>query len=138
MQGNINKAYLNELTYKINGAAIEVHKELGPGLLESVYQQCLAHELNNRNIEFQTEKTIPINFKGLDLTTNLRCDLIVENSICIELKAVKDILPVHEAQLLSYMKLLKIPKGILYNFNVYNLYNEGQKTFVNEHFANLI
>ncbi len=80
----------------------------------------------------------PINFKGLDLITNLRCDLIVENSICIELKAVKDLLPVHEAQLLSYMKLLKIPKGILYNFNVYNLYNEWQKTFVNEHFANLI
>ncbi|HET8858552.1 GxxExxY protein [Marivirga sp.] len=135
---NISKTYLNELTYKINGAAIEVHKELGPGLLESVYQQCLAHELNNRNIEFQTEKMTPIKFKGLDLITNLRCDLIVENSICIELKAVKDLLPVHEAQLLSYMKLLKIPKGILYNFNVYNLYSEGQKTFVNEHFANLI
>lgn len=138
MQMNISKTYLNELTYKINGAAIEVHKELGPGLLESVYQQCLAHELNNRNIEFQTEKMTPIKFKGLDLITNLRCDLIVENSICIELKAVKDLLPVHEAQLLSYMKLLKIPKGILYNFNVYNLYSEGQKTFVNEHFANLI
>ncbi len=65
-----SKAYLNKLTYEINGAAIEVHKELGPGLLESVYQQCLAHELNNRNIEFQTEKMTRINFKGLDLITN--------------------------------------------------------------------
>jgi GxxExxY protein len=135
---NNSKAYLKELTFKINGAAIEVHKELGPGLLESVYQQCLAHELKNRNIDSQTEKIISINFKGLDLVTNLRCDLLVENAICIELKAVKEILPVHEAQLLSYMKLLKIPKGILFNFNVYNLYNEGQKTFVNEYFTELI
>lgn len=133
-----NKAFLKDLTYKINGAAIEVHKELGPGLLESVYHQCLAHELQNRELDVQTEKMISINFKGLDLITNLRCDLLVENAICIELKAVKEILPVHEAQLLSYMKLLKIPKGILFNFNVYNLYNEGQKTFVNEYFSNLV
>jgi GxxExxY protein len=70
----------------------------------------------------------------LDLVTNLRCDLLVEDTICIELKAVKEILPVHEAQLLSYMKL----KGILFNFNVYNLYNEGQKTFVNEYFTKMI
>lgn len=133
-----SKAYLNELTYKINGAAIEVHKELGPGLLESVYQKCLAHELQNRNIEIQTEKIISIDFKGLELDVNLKCDLLVENAICIELKAVKEIMPVHEAQLLSYMKLLKVPKGILFNFNVYNLYNEGQKTFVNEYFSNMI
>lgn len=133
-----SKSYLNELTYKINGAAIEVHKELGPGLLESVYQKCLVHELQNRNIEIQTEKMISIDFKGLDLDVNLKCDLLVENAICIELKAVKDILPVHEAQLLSYMKLLQVPKGILFNFNVYNLYNEGQKTFVNEYFSKMI
>jgi GxxExxY protein len=133
-----SKAYLNELTYKINGAAIEVHKELGPGLLESVYQKCLAHELQNRNIEIQTEKIISIDFKGLELDVNLKCDLLVENAICIELKAVKEIMPVHEAQLLPYMKLLKVPKGILFNFNVYNLYNEGQKTFVNEYFSNMI
>jgi GxxExxY protein len=133
-----SKSYLNELTYKINGAAIEVHKELGPGLLESVYQKCLVHELQNRNIEIQTEKMISIDFKGLDLDVNLKCDLLVENAICIELKAVKDILPVHEAQLLSYMKLLQVPKGILFNFNVYNLYNEGQRTFVNEYFSKMI
>ncbi len=133
-----SKAYLNELTYKINGAAIEVHKELGPGLLESVYQKCLAHELQNRNIEIQTEKIISIDFKGLELDVNLKCDLLVENAICIELKAVKEIMPVHEAQLLPYIKLLKVPKGILFNFNVYNLYNEGQKTFVNEYFSNMI
>jgi len=131
---NTRKAFLKELTYKINGATIEVHKELGPGLLESVYHQCLIHELKNRNIYFQSERFIEVNYKGLNLDTNLRCDLLVEKSICIELKAVKEILPVHEAQILSYMKLLKVPKGILYNFNVYNLFNEGQKTFVNEFF----
>ncbi|ADR21800.1 hypothetical protein MATR_05670 [Marivirga tractuosa] len=131
---NTRKAFLKELTYKINGAAIEVHKELGPGLLESVYHQCLIHELKNQNIYFQTEKLIEVNYKGLNLDTNLRCDILVENSICIELKAVKEMLPVHDAQILSYMKLLKVPKGILYNFNVYNLFNQGQKTFVNEFF----
>ncbi|WP_340152189.1 GxxExxY protein [uncultured Marivirga sp.] len=133
-----SKAYLNELTYKINGAAIEVHKELGTGLLENVYQKCLAHELQNRNIEIQTEKIISIDFKGLELDVNLKCDLPVEDTICIELKAVKEIIPVYEAQILSYMKLLKVPKGTLFNFNVYNLYNEGQKTFVNEYFSNMI
>ncbi|WKV13811.1 GxxExxY protein [Marivirga harenae] len=131
---NTRKAFLKELTYKINGAAIEVHKELGPGLLESVYHQCLIHELRNRNVYFQSERLIEVNYKGLNLDTNLRCDLLVEKSICVELKAVKEMLPVHDAQILSYMKLLKVPKGILYNFNVYNLYNEGQKTFVNEFF----
>ncbi|WP_340152177.1 GxxExxY protein [uncultured Marivirga sp.] len=131
---NTRKAFLKELTYKINGAAIEVHKELGPGLLESVYHQCLIHELRNRNVYFQSERLIEVNYKGLNLDTNLRCDLLVEKSICVELKAVKEMLPIHDAQILSYMKLLKVPKGILYNFNVYNLYNEGQKTFVNEFF----
>ncbi len=132
---NTRKDFLKELTYKINGAAIEVHKELGPGLLESVYHQCLIHELKNQNIYFQTEKLIEVNYKGLNLDTNLRCDILVENSICVELKAVKEILPVHDAQVLSYMKLLKVPKGILFNFNVYNLFNQGQKTLVNEFFT---
>lgn len=71
----------------------------------------------------------------MNLDTNLRCDLLVEKSICVELKAVKETLPVHDAQILSFMKLLKVPKGILYNFNVYNLFNEGQKTFVDEFFT---
>ncbi|MGM0582380.1 MAG: GxxExxY protein [Bacteroidota bacterium] len=132
------KSFLKELTYNINGAAIEVHKELGPGLLESIYHQCLIHELKKRNINFQTERLIEVSYKGLNLDTNLRCDLLIENSICIELKAVKEVLPVHEAQLITYMKLLKVPKGILFNFNVYNLYSEGQKTFINEYFNDLI
>ena len=80
---------------------------------------------------------VPVLYKGEDIQADLRCDLFVENILCVELKAVENILPIHEAQLLTYMKLLKSPKGILYNFNVVNLYEDGQKTFVNEFFRNL-
>jgi len=130
----LTKTYLDELTYAINGAAIEVHKFLGPGLLEKVYQQCLMHELSLRNINYESEVTVPIIYKGLDIQTQVRCDLIIENSIVIELKAVDHMLPIHEAQILTYMKLLEIPKGILYNFNVVHLFSQGQKTYVNQLF----
>ncbi|MFC5682377.1 GxxExxY protein [Flavobacterium sp. MAHUQ-51] len=133
----LTKSYLKNLTYEINGAAIEVHKELGPGLLESVYHKCLKKELSNRKISFVSELSVPLNFKGLDIETDLRCDLLIENCIVIELKAIELLAPIHQAQLLTYMKLLKAPKGILYNFHCVNLFNEGQKTFVNEYFKNL-
>ena len=128
------KSYLKDLTYQINGAAIEVHKALGPGLLESVYHKCLKHELKLRNIKFQSEFSIPFEYKDVDVNIDLRCDLFIENILVVELKSVDCILPIHEAQLLTYMKLLDAPKGILINFNVTNLYNEGQKTYVNELF----
>jgi GxxExxY protein len=131
------KAFLDKLTYNINGAAIEVHKALGPGLLEKVYQRCLLHELQIRNLSVKTEFIIPIEYKGVIVDTELRCDLLVENLICIEIKAVKELIPIHDIQLISYMKLLKVPKGILYNFHVTNLYTEGQKIFVNKFFDNL-
>lgn len=134
---NLTKKYLNELTFKVIGAAIEVHKELGPGLLESVYQKCFAHELRLRNISFQSELMIPINYKGLHLEADLRCDFFIEQSLVVEIKAIENTLPVHDAQLLTYMKLLQKPKGILINFNVVNLFKEGQKTFVNELFRAL-
>ena len=130
----ITKAYLKDLTYQINGAAIEVHKFLGPGLLESIYHKCLKRELDLRGISYQPELLVPINFKGLDVDTNLRCDLFIENCIVLELKTVDTFAPIHQAQLLTYMKLLKAPKGILYNFNSVNLYKEGQLTLVNEFF----
>ena len=133
----ITKKYLKDLVYKVNGAAIEVHKELGPGLLESVYHKCLKHELKNRGIYFQSELIVPVNFKGLILDAELRCDLFVEKILPVELKAVEYILPVHEAQIITYMKLLKVPEGLLLNFNVSNLYSEGQQTYVNELFRNL-
>lgn len=133
----ITKSYLTDLTYQINGAAIEVHKFLGPGLLESVYHKCLKKELNLRGISFKSELLVPIIFKDLEIETDLRCDLFIENCIVLELKAIEIILPIHHAQLMTYMKLLDAPKGILYNFHSVNLYKDGQKTFVNEYFRML-
>jgi GxxExxY protein len=131
------KRALDGLTYEIVGAAIEVHKLLGPGLLESVYQKCLRQEFMIRRLRFVSQMDIPVEYKGLELRTELRCDFLVENSIVVELKAVETLAPVFEAQLLTYMKLLEIPKGILINFFCTNLFREGQKTFVNEYFRNL-
>jgi GxxExxY protein len=133
----ITKRYLKDLVYKVNGVAIEVHKELGPGLLESVYHKCMKHELKNRGIKFKSELVVPVSFKGLELDTELRCDLFVEGILPVELKAVEYILPVHEAQIMTYMKLLRAPEGLLLNFNVRNLYEEGQQTFVNEWYRDL-
>lgn len=128
---------INDLTHKIIGFAIEVHKELGPGLLESVYEKCLEHLLIENGFTVSRQQSVPINFRGLELDCNLRLDLLVNDTIIIELKTVEFILPVHEAQLLTYLKLLKKPKGILINFNCVNIFKEGQKTFVTELFKNL-
>ncbi len=133
----ITKKYLDELTYEIIGSAIEVHKFMGSGLLESVYHQCLKEELILRKINFLTEMKIPVVYKGKTLDIDFRCDLFVENSIVVELKAVNEMNAIFEAQLLTYMKLLKCPKGILINFNCSNIFKEGQKTFVNEYFSKL-
>jgi GxxExxY protein len=128
----MTKTYLKNLVYQVNGCAIEVHKHLGPGLLESVYHSCLKKELSIREIDFQTELIIPVNYKGLEIEAGLRCDLFVEKNLIVELKAVKKVLPIHEAQLLTYMKLMEIPIGLIINFNVTHIFKEGQKTYVNE------
>ncbi|HKR07200.1 MAG TPA: GxxExxY protein [Bacteroidia bacterium] len=133
----MTKKYLDELTYKIIGAVIEVHKLIGPGLLESVYQKCLKKEFQLRNIKYYSELIVPINYKGLEMESELRCDFLVEDIIVVELKAVEVIAPVFEAQILTYMKLLEKPKGVLINFNCVNIFKEGQKTYVNEIFRNL-
>ena len=129
---NVTKTQLKDLVYQVNGAAIEVHKRLGPGLLETVYHQCLIKELEIRSINFISECNIPINYKGFELESKLRCDILVENSLVVELKAVAQMNPIYEAQLLTYMNLLEKPIGLLINFNVKNIYYEGQQTFVNE------
>ncbi|MBW3469733.1 GxxExxY protein [Arthrospiribacter ruber] len=129
------KSSIKDLTYKINGAAIEVHKVLGPGLLESVYHQCFAYELEKRGLHFQSELRVPIQYKDISIDSKLRCDFYIEDLIVVELKSVDAIPPIAEAKLISYMKLLKSPKGIMYNFNVVNLYHEGQKTYVNEFYT---
>jgi GxxExxY protein len=128
---------VNALSFKVVGAAIEVHKHLGPGLLESIYQKCLALELLERGINFQQEVEIPISYKGHLVQGHLKCDFFIENLLVIELKAVSEILPIHHAQLINYMNLLKAPKGILLNFNVIHLFSHGQKTFLSKYFASL-
>ena len=130
----ITQKYLDELTYEVVGAAIEVHKIMGRGLLESVYHQCLKEELLHRKINFLTELRIPVLYKNKELAIDFRCDLFVEQCLVVELKAVLEMTNVFEAQLLTYMKLLKSPKGILINFNCLNIFKQGQKTYVNEYF----
>lgn len=133
----MTKKYLNDITYQIVGAAIEVHKTLGPGLLENVYHKCLKQELFLRQMKYASELIVPVNYKGLELDAELSCDILVEDAIVVEIKSVDAIAPVFEAQILTYMMLLKKPKGILINFNCANLFKEGQKTYVNELFRNL-
>jgi GxxExxY protein len=133
----MTQKYLNDLTYTIIGAAIEVHKELGPGLLESIYEKCLAHLLKEKGLQIITQQKVPLLFRGLYLDCDLRFDLMVENSIVVEIKAIDGLLPIHEAQLLTYLKLLEKPKGILLNFNCVNIFKEGQKTMVTELYSSL-
>jgi GxxExxY protein len=133
----ITQKYLDELTYEVVGAAIEVHKTIGRGLLESVYHKCLEEELRHRKINFQTEMYVPLIYKNIELNVDFRCDLFIENCIVVELKSVAELSAIFEAQLLTYMNLLKAPKGILINFNCYNIFKEGQKTFVNNYFSEL-
>jgi len=125
---------INLLSRAIIGYAIDVHKELGPGLLESIYEKCLAHLLIQNGYSVSSQRIIPMNFRGLSLDCDLKFDLLVNDLIVVELKTVDDLLPIHEAQLLTYLKLHKKPKGILINFNCLNIFKEGQRTFVTEHF----
>ena len=111
----------DRLSRELIGAAIEVHRALGPGLLESIYERCLIRELEIRGIPSQSQKRIQITYKGAVFTEELRFDLLVDNVLLLELKAVQDILPIHKAQLMSYMKLLDVPLGLLVNFNVLKL-----------------
>ena len=131
------KKQFDDLTYLILGAAIEVHKAIGPGLLESVYHKCMKHELFLRQINFSSEQLVQIEYKGTAIESELRCDLVVEDKIAVEFKAVEAIAPIHEAKILTYMKLLKVPKGILINFNCINIFKDGQRTYVNELFQSL-
>lgn len=134
---SINKSFLDNLEYNVTGACIEVHKILGPGLLESVYVRCLIRELQLRNIKYTAEQSILLSYKDVVLDTALRADLYIENCLIIELKSVERMLPIHEAQILTYMKLLKAPKGLLINFNCTNIIQYGKKAFVSEYMHNI-
>lgn len=132
----MTKKQINKLGYEIIGCAIEVHKHLGPGLLESVYEECMVGELTIKGIEVKRQVLVPIAYKGNELATPLKLDLLVNNTIIIELKAVEGILPVHKAQLLSYLKLAEKPKGILINFHTENIVKSAIH-LVTENFAKL-
>jgi GxxExxY protein len=117
-EGTELRKTLNDLTKSVIGAAIEVHRALGPGLLESAYEICLCRELNLREIQFRRQVPIPVGYKGVKLDCGYRSDVIIEDSLLLELKAVDALLPIHEAQLLSYLKLTGLNVGLLINFNV--------------------
>ena len=119
----------DELSRNVIGAGIEVHRNLGPGLLESTYRQCLACELSHSGISFQTEVPLPVRYKEMLLDCGYRIDLLVSGDLIVEIKSVETLVPIHQAQLLTYMRLAKIPIGRLINFNVTKLRN-GIKPFV--------
>ena len=112
------KLVLEELTEQIIGAAIEVHRHLGPGLLESTYEECLCHELNLRGLQFERQVPLPVVYKGVKLDCGYRLDILVEGEVILELKAVDAVLPVNEAQLLTYLKLSSKKVGFIINFHV--------------------
>ena len=109
---------INQITEAIIGAAIEVHRALGPGLLKSAYEECLCHELTIRQVPFERQRSLPVVYKGLHLDCGYRLDLVVADQVVVEIKAVEQLLPVHEAQLLTYLKLGGWQAGLLINFNV--------------------
>lgn len=130
----ITQKHITDLTYKINGACIEVHKILGSGLAEIVYHKALEKEFRLRNIEFKSEFQISVIYKDEYLDCDFKCDFLIEDLIVLEIKSVTSILDIHKFQVINYMNLLKVPKGILVNFNVRNLYHFGQETFINKYF----
>jgi GxxExxY protein len=132
----MTKKEVTEMSYHVTGCAIRVHKELGPGLLESVYQKCLKYELVKNGFKVKQQVNVPVIYDEIEIDTDLRLDLIVNDTIIVELKAIEHILPVHEAQLLTYMKLLKIPQGLLINFFTDNI-TKSLKPMVNEIFKQL-
>lgn len=134
----MTQSQIDDLTYKVNGACIEVHKIIGPGLLESVYQKCLEEELRLREINYKSQFKIPLVYKGKALFCDFFCDFLIEDCIVLEIKAVSALQDIHRAQVLNYINLMKKPKGILVNFNVTNIMNQGQETFVNEYYKMLL
>lgn len=137
MYKEITKKLVNQIAYKIVGCAIEVHKELGPGLLESLYEECLIFELKNIGLKVTSQQQIIPVYKGIECSSRLRFDILVEDLILVENKSTSGFSPIDQAQLLSYMNLLEKPKGLLINYNVLNITTEGLIPLVNKYFAKL-
>ncbi len=133
----LSQTQINNDSYRIVGCAIEVHRNLGPGLLESVYQSCLIHELKEAGLKIIPQLYVPVIYKDTNLGGMLKLDILVNDWIIVELKAVEAVLPLYKAQLLSYLKLACKPKGLLINFNCENIVKEGLVPLVTEEFAKL-
>lgn len=132
----MTKKEVTQLSYEITGLAIKVHKNLGPGLLESIYEECLKYELLKNGFDVKQQFLVPIIYEGVEMKTKLIVDLLMNDCIVIEIKAQEETLPVHEAQLLTYMKVLKKPQGLLINFFTTNI-TKSLKPLVNEYFKEL-
>lgn len=136
MKVRLTKKEVTQLSYEIVGYAIKVHKKLGPGLLESVYEECLKYELEKNGYDVKQQLLIKIEYDELELESQLRLDLLVNDCVVVELKTVDNFHPIHEAKILTYMNLLKKPQGLLINFNTTNI-TKSTKPFVNEYFQML-
>ncbi len=132
----MTQKYINDLAYNVVGCAIEVHKIMGPGLLESIYQKCMLKELSLNGIEARQQFRIPLIYKGEDLDSELIIDILVKDTLIVELKSVEKTLPIHKAQLLTYLKLTERPKGLLINFNTENI-TASLVSMVTDKFAGL-
>ncbi len=132
----MTKKEVTQLSYDIVGCAITVHKTLGPGLLESVYEKCLKEELVFQGFKVETQQKVKLEYRNVQIETELRLDLLVNDTIIVEIKSIENLLPVHEAQLLTYMSLLEKPQGLLINFYTDNI-TKTVKPLVNEYFKNL-
>ena len=133
----MTRTEIDNLSKLIIGCAIDVHKELGPGLLEKAYERALIMLLEEKGLKVESQVYVPVEFRGVEISDALKLDIIVNDLIIVEIKSVTTLIPVHEAQLLTYLKLMEKPKGILINFYCNNLFYEGQKTLVNKHYFEL-
>ena len=133
----ISRKLVDELTYEIIGAAIDVHREMGPGLKEAVYEDCMTIAFQERNLAFECQYCFRPTFRGRPLKSNSRIDLLVEKLIVVELKSVAALTDIDRAQVMNYINLLELPKAILLNFNVINLARDGKETFVNHYYQAL-
>jgi GxxExxY protein len=131
IEKRVAKKDINNLTSDIIGSAIEVHKAIGPGLLESAYEECLCYELSLRGVYYERQKPLPVVYKGKELDCGYRLDLVVESAVILELKSCEKIEPIHKAQLLTYLKLSGLKIGLLFNFNV-EIMKRGIVRVVNE------
>jgi GxxExxY protein len=132
----ITQKYINQISYQVIGCAMEVHKQLGPGLLESVYEECMIEELRFKGLAVQAQQKVPLFYRGKALKTELRLDIIVNDLVILELKAVETMIPLYKAQLLSYLKLSSKPKGLLINFHCENI-REQLVALVTDEFSKL-